>query len=94
MDEFQASGGSIGSWFTDLAGKFFDYKAKTGGKAGITWFPYGQGGQQMGIDSTGAIIYRGVPAPNAANSAVAGLVQLLPLALIVGGAYFAIRALK
>jgi hypothetical protein len=91
VDAFDTSGGSVGSWFSDIAGKFLDYKAKTTPQPGIRWLPYGADGTQFGIAPDGSLIQRGASAPVGGLSNLAGL---LPLLLLAGLAYFVFRALK
>jgi hypothetical protein len=90
VNDFDSSGGSLGSWLSDVAGKFFDYKTKTS-QPGVRWLPYGADGTQFGMLGDGSIIQRGTPA--GANP-LGGLSSLLPLIILAGIGVVAYRALR
>jgi hypothetical protein len=92
MNDFDATAGGSGSWFSDALGKLLDYKAKTSAQPGIRWGPYGADGTQIGVLPDGSIIQRGSPAPNTLN--VGAFSQFLPLVLLVALGVVAYRTLR
>jgi len=95
MDDFNDSGGSVGSWFDGLSrltGQVLAYRQATAPGA-IRWQPYGAGQSvQYGVGANGEVLTRGLPAPSA--SPLGAFTSLLPLLVIGGVIFFAIRALK
>lgn len=88
--DFDASGGDAGSWWdglTKITGQILEYKTAT---APVRWTPYTLGAQYT-VGANGELIRQGVPASSPGNTA---LVSLLPLALIAGLVFLAVRALK
>jgi hypothetical protein len=93
VNEFDSTGGGSGTWFSDALGKLLDYKAKTSQTA-VRWGPYGADGTQFGVLPDGSLIQRGTPAPNAVNSGLAQLSQLVPILLLAAIGFAAYRALR
>ena len=95
MDDFNASGGTVGSWWdslTKITGQYFSAQAATSPNA-IRWSPYGAGDAvQYGVGANGEIITRGLPAASA--GALGQLQSMLPLILAGAAVYLLIRALK